>query len=348
MLRFSLACIICEIILPIDSWHAYDIELFRNKSRLGRDCNLFENMTSPISRDKIQRYKLWPTLMNDDTYNSGKSLYGSEYALEYIWNHQHPMSKCSEKKYIITKGFGMGFGSVVHVEGTGFALALEMDRIYLPNPSGAKRSKGHVNAWQINNDYCKSLNKTNIECYFEPWSSCSYEDALGYSNVKSLSSFKHIDMSDFQNSTQEDIAYSLRILAMQYQNEKVLVLEHTGENLYVNKFIPTALHSVVVCSPLPTKYYYYWWRAVTATYILRPNNHTIAAFLLFNNGYHVSPQEYPGGGGYIPSVRPPQKRSRLKNSGEAILPFRPKLTFYLIFPLVEVSADIFRLLLGDS
>jgi len=46
------------------------------------------------------------------------------------------------------------------------------------------------NSWQVRNSYCSAQKKFTIECYFEPWSSCT----LANIGVKTESDIKHPNM----------------------------------------------------------------------------------------------------------------------------------------------------------
>ena len=53
-----------------------------------------------------------------------------------------------------------------------------MGRVFLLNPKSSVQSIILNNTYQVNNSFCKDRKKFNLECYYEPLSSCTLEDAL--------------------------------------------------------------------------------------------------------------------------------------------------------------------------
>ena len=43
----------------------------------------------------------------------------------------------------------------------------------------------------MENDFCRAQNQTNLQCYYEPWTSCSIKDALGELNMMDLKAMGH-------------------------------------------------------------------------------------------------------------------------------------------------------------
>ena len=135
-------------------------------------------------------------------------------------------------------------------------------------------------AWQVNNSFCKRFpEKTNTECYYEPWSSCSIEDVLGSSwNISTLESIKAVTLTRAEiffflrsytmgphgSRDQETIPHRLRGLP------RVIIVKEQHE--FKHGFIPYSLQTLLVhCSPVNEKFAFYWWRAVSTAYLLRPN-----------------------------------------------------------------------------
>ncbi len=44
----------------------------------------------------------------------------------------------------------------------------------------------------------------------------------------------------------------------------------------VRPFVPKIFHEYLDCTPLPRFWYFLWWRAISITYFLRPNRHTLS------------------------------------------------------------------------
>lgn len=92
--------------------------------------------------------------------------------MDIIWKNQNPPD-CSKAKYLLSDNWHQGFGSEVHVLGVGLAIAVSLGRVYLQSPNDQK-------LWRINTEYCKNHPngvRRNTECYYEPWSKCTIDDA---------------------------------------------------------------------------------------------------------------------------------------------------------------------------
>jgi hypothetical protein len=87
--------------------------------------------------------------------------------MEIIWKTQNPPD-CRKAKFYVVEGFMQGFGSEFHVYGVALAIAVDHGRVLLVK-GGWK--------WRYKNDFCRSQQKSNLECYFLPWSKCTLEDA---------------------------------------------------------------------------------------------------------------------------------------------------------------------------
>jgi len=213
--------------------------------------------------------------MKDFDYEHGESLYGLKAGLDLIWKNQHP-ANCSEAKYIVSGGWPYGFGSRIHVEGWGLAIAMELGRVYLQHPDGDNIF------WETNNAHCKSQKKATLECYYEPFSSCTIQDAVD-SQHRDVNAFKVTHPSDF-NSIFDDPEALNRVLKL-ISSQKALNLVYTvgGGAYQAKKFVPTAVKPIIDCSPMQRNLYFYWWRAVSATYLLRPNAPTLNALKTFRD-----------------------------------------------------------------
>ena len=107
---------------------------------------------------------------------------------------------------------------------------------------------------------------------------------------KDYDKLPRLHLSQFKDASRESLIKSVKEWASKHNDEKVIVIEHTDEELMVNRFIPTSVYPIVMCSPMKQNFEYYWWLAVTSTYVMRPNNDTIYAFHYYNNHtYNSSP-----------------------------------------------------------
>jgi len=118
-------------------YHAYDLnKKYPSKCYDNKTHELLPNYqwkNKVISREKINKYKLWPDLISKFDFLHGETLYGLEEAIEAIYKHQHP-SDCSKAKFLTNRGWEEGFGSELHVTGVGLATAMNLNRIYIMHP----------------------------------------------------------------------------------------------------------------------------------------------------------------------------------------------------------------------
>ena len=250
------------------SWHAYDPER----------CDQYKLQKNrlPNLQYVTTKYKIWPVLeeINEATGNLD-SLFGCEYALEKIWFNQHPVN-CSRAKFlIINDWYDGGFGSQMHVMGAALGLALNFGRVLLQIPVAHAKLQ-----WQVNSTFCLFGNsKKNLECYYEPWSSCSVFDALGPDAITMLGRNKvkyfNISSSEYQllaSKEEKNIFRAIKLVSSKNFERTAMIDEYSE---LFHKFIPISLLKLVRCSPMFPNFHYYWWRAISVMYLLRPNNRTL-------------------------------------------------------------------------
>ena len=255
-------------------WHAY------NKTHIGQprnvSCPNFHDCSRPLTEQDVHKMRLWPGLMKALDRELGESIYGLKQGLELIWNNQHPPN-CSEAKFLVSGGWPYGFGSRIHVEGWGLAIAMELGRVYLQHPDGDNIF------WETDNAHCKGQNKNTLDCYYHPWSSCSIKDAVDAQH-NDVNTFKITHPSDFNEIFNDPVTrerFQSRIA-----NFKALNLVFTtGGGIYqARRFVPSSVRPIINCSPMQHNLGFYWWRAVSATFLLRPNNATLDALAKYRNG----------------------------------------------------------------
>eukprot|EP01041_Mallomonas_annulata_P001847 gene1847-3587_t len=277
------------------SWHAYDPDKLKfqedshslNSTPSSYDCSQYNGTEIPEYIQFGNKYKLWPDLIKKENIPSSKSLYGFREAIDKIWKNQHPIN-CNTAKYIISNGWGGGFGSAIHVESSMFSLALQLKRVYIQNPFGPINDERANHMWHINNSYCQGRNKSTLECYYEPWSNCTINDVFGKSFItpKHLNNLK-INIRIFSMNSNGNLIISPKYLH-KINQMKVFLLDHAGRSSII-RFIPDILKPIVQCSPMASSKEYYWWRAITATYFLRPNNNTLEYLSRFHSEMNVLP-----------------------------------------------------------
>ena len=248
-----------SLVSALALWHPYDAHKSYEPQCKNTEAN-FKEKTRPVSLANKDKWKLWPDLVSQKDQIEGETMYGFEDAMEAIWKHQHP-EDCSKAKFLISGGFESGFGSEFHVIGVGLALAMNMGRVYIMFPDGQNQltDKMHSNnRFQVDIDFCRKQNKFSLECYYEPWTQCTIEDALKGSTIQQLrSDGLHL-----------------------YDHELMKMGENATAHTYIAQLgdtsgiIPHALHDLYACSPFNPGKYHYWWRAVSAAFLMRPNEPT--------------------------------------------------------------------------
>eukprot|EP01041_Mallomonas_annulata_P006580 gene6580-13310_t len=272
----ALAILICSSLRTGFSWHAYRNSSERlevSKLTASQECNKYKSSTTPKLLEKDNNMKLWPGLLHPRDVKIGETIYGFQEAMEIIWKNQHPPD-CSTAKFVISSGWQGGFGSEVHVYGAGLALALDLGRVYIANPEGPVHIGLLDNTWQTRNPFCRSQNKLTLECYYEPWSSCSYKDALtGGMHVKHPNMLRLHDQ-DFKLRNDRNETLPQHIID-KIGDRRTIVYVHTGFGDSSHMLVPRPMKHLLHCSPMSPRFDYYWWRAVSAAYILRPNAATL-------------------------------------------------------------------------
>jgi hypothetical protein len=233
--------------------------------------------------DMVDKYKLWAGFVGAERLRAltpNDTLFGLQHALDVIWAHQHP-ADCSTARFMIPGEHTGGFGSELHVLTNGLGLAMDLGRVYLPNPFLQRDSQ-----WELETPFCQqqsqSQSRLGLECYYERWSSCTIFDALGPTALEILhkahSRRYHVASMAVLNIQVKEIPslYSDQYLAkisQQFKADKVVLLS-TLQRLGT-KYIPRVFRPLMACSPLIPRFQYYWWRAITMTYFVRPNNETM-------------------------------------------------------------------------
>lgn len=125
------------LLLPVFGWHGYEEGSGDTIGKIKpKHCHTYTEATKPLSKEEYDRMKLWSALRNfNSSSKEAESLYGFRHGIEAIWKHQFP-EDCSNKKFLISGGWPYGFGSRIHMEGVGLAIAMQMGRIYLHHPDG--------------------------------------------------------------------------------------------------------------------------------------------------------------------------------------------------------------------
>ena len=62
-----------------------------------------------------------------------------------------------------------------------------------------------------------------------------------------------------------------------------LIMTYGGGPYNLQNYIPHQMRPLIDCSPMRQGADYYWWRAVSATFIARPNKETLAVLARYSN-----------------------------------------------------------------
>jgi hypothetical protein len=153
----------------------------------------------------------------------------------------------------VSDGFTSGFGSRIHVEGLGLALALQLGRVYIP------RNDSNSFVWETNVNHCKQQGKFNIYCFYEEWTNCTLEDALQGLPLKNLTRINnYIDtpLDLFQNKQ------TVKNYVNQLSSKKAVILEldyRVQSYPITYQTFPLLFEKLLDCSPVVEKHKYYWY-----------------------------------------------------------------------------------------
>ncbi|KNC97177.1 uncharacterized protein SPPG_07564 [Spizellomyces punctatus DAOM BR117] len=168
---------------------------------------------------------------------------------KWIYDNQHPpKEECRKKKFLIAGGTeNVGLGAYLHKQGFLLAAALEAGWIYVLEPIGTENGKYEFS------DNCGPPNgpvQSNLECFTQPYSSCTYEDALQAETKVRTNTWGTVDL--------DGASY-----------DKDLVPSLWKKNLQ-EKF-PNA--------ELTLEFFRLWWRGQSSAYLSRLNAQTTDALL---------------------------------------------------------------------
>lgn len=230
-------------------------------------CPDFHSATRPLTEAEISAKKLWPGMSKAFDREHGETIYGFRLGLEEIWKNQFP-ANCSEAKFLISGGWPYGFGSRIHVEGYGLAIAMQLGRVYLSHPDGDNVF------WETNNPHCKAQKELGLECYYHPISNCTIHDAIDAAHID-VNTFKITHPSDFSDIFDNPVELQHTKLALAEHRALNILYTIGGTKYEAKRFIPSSVQPIIECSPMQQDLHYYWWRAVAATFLLRPNQPTL-------------------------------------------------------------------------
>jgi hypothetical protein len=254
-------------------FHAYSFD--SNRTHPSSGCKKYITAHEETNiQETISKYHLWPNAISKKQKITPDSvLFGIGEALDEIWRNQHPKD-CSKAKFLITGSHVGGFGSELHVMGAILGLAMEMGRVYLQNPLVPDLQR-----WEMDNHHCRSQNKTNLECYYEPWSSCTVFDAFG-PDAMAILRRNHLGQQTLPTiqwnhapATALHDPKNKEAFLKQYVRDKVIRMNPMASIKF--GVVPSSFMPLLNCSPMNPLHFYYWWRAVSMTFVLRPNPYAL-------------------------------------------------------------------------
>lgn len=152
--------------------------------------------------------------------------------------------------------------------------------------------------WETDIKHCKDQKVVGMDCFYEPWSSCSLQDTFRDKiiNLKSLKAYYPgqlypVFIDDFGKK---------EILELLQDQVAIVLLFRRGLNAYRNhnyrskrkanynfdkikKIIPSNVLKIIECSPMKADIYHYYWRAVSVTFFIRPNQPTLELMMKYSN-----------------------------------------------------------------
>lgn len=271
-------------------WHVVNPHIERSLKVDPQLCKQYDEMHNNINLTSvINRYKLWSDMIGDKRMKKitpNDTIYGMEAALDIIWKHQHP-ADCTNQKFLINGEHGGGMGSEIHVVINIMGLAMDLDRVFILNPISDPTPR-----WQYEVEFCQQQKTKHgymgMDCYFEAVSNCTVYDALGGKALDLLSKLtsrggyhpsgaKDIYAPQLKAHQQIDAIYyddrALQAFQQQSHEYRVVFLKNV-QGFGCGRYVPRKLLPIAGCSPIIMQFHYYWWRALTATYLMRPNEET--------------------------------------------------------------------------
>lgn len=269
---FPFLLVLSPNIFCSDAWHADD------QTKAGKKTVTECALEIPIARGRtvsnatyFHKIKLWPGLLPPT--DQVEFVAGFPEAINYVQGHQNPKD-CSKAKFLLTPYFNWGFGSEIHMYSVALAVAINMNRVLIMdrnNITGIVR-KHSKNAYQVNNTFCRDQQKEDLDCYYEPFSKCSFADVIDMDTYREkFANHKHSNPLRLRQDHLADLFNSSsgmkRLAWEELQHSKVVLLDHSTKG---NLIIPINFIPFLDCSPIAKTKYHYWWRAVSTAYMLRP------------------------------------------------------------------------------
>lgn len=226
-----------------------------------------ENNLSMILQENGNKWKIWPNIMTKYDRKHGNVIFGYKYVMDEIWANQNP-ENCDDAKFLIAEGFSPGgFASEIHILSVALAIAMELNRTLVMNPEGAISNQFRDNSWITHNDFCREMNTTSMECYYEPWSKCRIDHLM---NGRTIADFKkpgsQIMFSDSQFVNKNEGTFFMT------SPEKILLLQ-----MRADVTPPIRFEDLYYCfRNRDNASVLYFWQAIASSFFVRPNSKVLS------------------------------------------------------------------------
>ncbi|KAJ9529465.1 hypothetical protein QJQ45_013808 [Haematococcus lacustris] len=182
-----------------------------------------------------------------------RALWGTLYTQRRIWELQHPYDcRTAKLAFYSLPADGHGIGSSLHLLGHALGISMDMGRVFVIGQE--------VSVW-MRGKHCKG-SRTLDECYFQPVSSCNYDDVLRHGQALPYRRSDHTNL-------RANVSDAPVIQITQWAE--------MGDSHNVSNALTADIKQMLRQSPIPQEWWFYWWRCQAAGYMVRPNPRTLAA-----------------------------------------------------------------------
>jgi len=115
----------------------------------------------------------------------------------------------------------------------------------LPHPDGVVRGWPRDlgfnvdQGWQVDNAFCQNQHENSLDCYYEPWSSCTWKDALRGKKMKSIPDlwFNPAEFELLESTGNRTLPLSFRKRAARHRTIQYINVGKTNQFTHQN-FVP--------------------------------------------------------------------------------------------------------------
>ncbi|KAJ3170493.1 hypothetical protein HDU87_008726 [Geranomyces variabilis] len=181
----------------------------------------------------------------------------------WIYENQHPRKRdCERRRYMVSAGTqSIGLGAYLHKQGFGLGAALEFGVLFVLAPVGSEDGKYDFadNCGKPGDNGAHRM--SSLECFTQPLSSCTAEDATRVANAWEVARQKTNDTTTPHPN-------------MWFGDGDWRSVSH-GNVTFTKDMIPTYLRDKLVAhfpgTVLTPAFFKLWWRGQSAAYLSRLN-----------------------------------------------------------------------------